>query len=381
MLDALHAAISDLTAIGPETLGDAGSVALHRLLAQLEAVTTRATAAFDASREWEADGAQTAAQWVATECGLPRGTARGRLALGRHLRHLPVLEQAWLDGDITAAHVRVVAHVRRPATADALARDERLLASNASRLRFEAFCRTVAYWEQWADPDGADEAEEARTARRGVQLDQSYGGMYFGRITLDPIGGTIVADELERRERALFDADWAEARRRTGREPTALDLARTAAQRRADALVQMAVASRTAPEGGRRPAPLFSVLVDYGTFSGRICELANGTVVSPVALVPWLAEAEIERAVFGPDRRVEVGRRARLFGGATRRAIELRDRCCQHPYCDVPGDRCQADHIVPYEEGGLTTQDNGRLACAFHNRGRAGGRRPRAPDG
>ncbi|HVM63865.1 MAG TPA: hypothetical protein VMU14_03325, partial [Acidimicrobiales bacterium] len=72
MLDALHAAISDLTAIGPETLGDAGSVvALHRLLAQLEAVTTRATAAFDASREWEADGAQTAAQWVATECGLP----------------------------------------------------------------------------------------------------------------------------------------------------------------------------------------------------------------------------------------------------------------------------------------------------------------------
>ena len=60
--------------------------------------------------------------------------------------------------------------------------------------------------------------------------------------------------------------------------------------------------------------------------------------------------------------------RARLFTGGTRRAIELRDRICTHPYCYEPAENCQADHIEPYAVGGPTTQENGRLLCGFHNR-------------
>jgi hypothetical protein len=382
MLEALTEVVQGLVAVEPDKLADGESVvALHRLLAQLEAVTTRATAAFDAGREWQGDGAQTAAQWVATECRLPRGAARRRVALGRHLRHLPACEQAWLDGELGADHVRVVARVRRAATQQALARDEGVLVDDAALLRFEAFCRAVAYWEQLADPDGADDAEDGRFARRDLQLGQSYGGLFFGRIILDPVGGTVVADELERRAEALFAADWDEARARLGREPTVAELARTPGQRRADALVAMATAAGTAPRDGRRPAPLFSVLVGYETLRGRVCELANGTVLSPAALVPWLDQAYVERAVFTPAGRVEVSERARLFSGATRRAIEVRDRCCGHPYCDVPADRCQADHVVPYSQGGLTTQENGRLACGFHNRLRQPPRRPPPPPG
>ncbi len=41
------------------------------------------------------------------------------------------------------------------------------------------------------------------------------------------------------------------------------ELARTSGQRRADALVEMATRSRTAPAEGIRPAPLFSVFVSY----------------------------------------------------------------------------------------------------------------------
>jgi 5-methylcytosine-specific restriction endonuclease McrA len=91
-------------------------------------------------------------------------------------------------------------------------------------------------------------------------------------------------------------------------------------------------------------------------------------VVAPGSLVPWLDEALIERAVFGPDARVEIGTTSRLFTGATRRAIELRDRECTHPYCDLPADRCQVDHILPYASGGPTNQENGRLLCGYHNR-------------
>jgi 5-methylcytosine-specific restriction endonuclease McrA len=94
-------------------------------------------------------------------------------------------------------------------------------------------------------------------------------------------------------------------------------------------------------------------------------------VLSPGELVPVLAGADVERIVFdGPSRVIDVGE-ARFFRGALRRAIEVRDRHCQHESgCDVPAERCEVDHIVPAGEGGPTTQENGRLLCGFHNRRR-----------
>jgi hypothetical protein len=182
------------------------------------------------------------------------------------------------------------------------------------------------------------------------------------------VSGSIVSSELNRLEQQLFDADCVEAKERLGRTPRIDELTRTSAQRRADALVEMATRSRSAPADGIRPAPLFSVFVGYETIQGRICELENGTVISPSALVPWMDSAYFERAVFSLGGRVDVSVRARLFSGGTRRAIELRDRICTHPYCYEPADSCQADHIQPYADGGPTTQENGRLLCGFHNR-------------
>src|SRR5581483_3979304 len=107
-------------------------------------------------------------------------------------------------------------------------------------------------------------------------LEQSFGGMWLGSMTLDPIGGAIVSGELGRLEAELFEAERSEAKARLGRDPLTGELERTPGQRRADALVEMAARSKTAPANGHRPAPLFSVLVDFPTLSGRICELAQG---------------------------------------------------------------------------------------------------------
>jgi 5-methylcytosine-specific restriction endonuclease McrA len=76
-----------------------------------------------------------------------------------------------------------------------------------------------------------------------------------------------------------------------------------------------------------------------------------------------------------------VGTTTRLFTGATRRAIEVRDRECTHPYCDQRLEDCEVDHIVPYAAGGPTTQENGRLLCPFHNRLRSQPPGPDGPDG
>ncbi len=189
---------------------------------------------------------------------------------------------------------------------------------------------------------------------------------------LDQVGGAIVGGELERLERLLFLDDWAAAKAQWGAEVTVEKLARTAPQRRADALVLMAQRSATnrssddgIPASNR---PLFTVHLGYQAL-GRACELADRSALSPALLGPWLTKADIERVVFGPDGRIlDLGRRSRFFRGGGRRAIEIRDRTCTHPSCQEPADRCDVDHIEPWAEGGPTDVANGRLRCGPHNR-------------
>jgi hypothetical protein len=368
-LDVVTEMMDRLVEADPSTWADRASVeALQRQLARFEALVTKATGEFDAWGDWGLDDAGSALMWLVTKCRMPKAQARRQLHRARHLRRLPECATAWADGDISGAHVDRIASLRRDATEEALDRDEALLVDQARSLRYDAFVRATAYWEQLADPDGAEAGYEKRHARREVYLVNTFGGMWLGKMTLDPISGAVVSDELDRIRQELFEADWAAAREDLGRDPTPGELSRTPGQRRADALVEMATRSRSTTAEGRRSAPLFSVLVDYPTLHGRICELANGTVVPPGSLLPWLDRAHIERVVFGADRRVEVSATTRLFTGATRRAIELRDRECTHPFCDVPAASCQVDHITPYAVGGPTTQENGRLLCGVHNR-------------
>jgi hypothetical protein len=308
---------------------------------------------------------------------VPATSARRRVKLGRALREMPAVEAAWLTGDIGEAQVALLASARTAETAECFERDEALLVDHAAKLSYRSFARALAYWEQLADPDGTERSAERRHADRRLHLSQTFGGAWALQGLFDPVNGAIVANVLGRIDKELFEADWAEARERVGERVCAGDLARTPAQRRADALVEMARRAAAMPAGARLPEPLFSVLVGYETFAGRTCELADGTVVPPGSLVPWLDRAWVERVVFdGPKRIKDIGVRRRIFTGATRRAVQVRDRECFHPYCDRVAEDCEIDHVRPWSEGGLTVEDNGRVACGFHNRER---QRPRPP--
>jgi hypothetical protein len=368
-IERVRASLSELVALDPEVLGHGETVLeVEALLAQAEALAARTVAAFDASGEWASDGAKSSATWVAGTCRLPRGVVKRQLKLGRAARHLPVFEAAWGEGQVSGAHVDLVESVRRFETEDLLERDEELLAQSAQSLTFNHFNRAVKYWEHKADPDGAEKSAEHQVAERDVWLVSSLDGMYVGKMFLDPISGAIVSGELERLENQLFEADWAEATERLGREPALAELRRTPSQRRADALVEMATRSASCPADATRPRPLFTVLVNYELLHGRILELAQGSVLTPGSVLRYLDHCDIERAVFTPGARVEVSERSRLFSGATRRALEIRDRECTHPLCEEQVQRCQADHIEPFSHGGLTVQENGRILCGFHNR-------------
>jgi hypothetical protein len=358
----------------------------------MDYLAATSVAAFDAEGGWATNGAKTAGAWLSTRCHLPVPEAKAQLRRGRALASLPLCAAAFSAGEIGAAQVDVLAKAAQghpgagergteEATAALFARDEALLVGSATAMKFAPFCAAVAYWSQLADPDGAEASDLARQARRDVYLAESFGGMHLGQMTLDPISGTIVATEHARLERELFEADWKKAKEELGRDPQLHELARTSRQRRADALVEMAIRSGTAPADGRRPEPLFTVLVGYETLHGRICQLEGGAVLSPATLLPWLDAASFERLVFAPGTRVECSVTSRFFTGATRRAIEVRDQGCTHEFCEEPVQKCQGDHVVGYAAGGETTQENGRTLCGFHNRLRNGHEPPDGPDG
>jgi hypothetical protein len=360
----------DLDALSGDEL-TAALQELRRLRGALDVAEARVLTRWDARGEWRPSGAKTAAAWLAWTQHLPIAVARQRLRHGRALIDLPAVESAWADGEIDRSHVTAMLGVRTARTQAAFVDHHRVLLDAARSVGFVDFRSACERWELLVDPDGAEQGADAGRAAREVHLHPSFGGMWFGKLTLDPISGEIVDTSLRLLERELFDADWAAARERLGREPTVLELDRTPAQRRADALVEMATRARTAPTDGRRPAPLFSVVVGYEVLRGPVLELFNRQVLTPGTAARWLTEADVERIVFdGPSRVIDVGARRRFFRGALRRAIEVRDRTCFHPSCDEAPRRAEIDHIDQVSRGGPTTQANGRVACGFHNRWR-----------
>jgi hypothetical protein len=371
MFEVLKSVIDDVRLEGEGVfecdLGDA-LVELHRLKARLESIEAHLTAKFDASRRWQLAHTRSAAAWLAWQTHMPAADAKRQVRVARALRAMPHTEQAWAAGEISLAHVAMLTKARTPVTARDFGRDEKLLVDNARDLRFKHFAIATRYWSQHADPDGAAHDAARQVDDRSMYHVQSLDGMWFGGYMLDPLRGAAFDTVLRRIVDELFDADWQYARHRLGRDPAITELPRTAAQRNADALYEMAIRAASAPRDARRPAPLLSVLVGYETFHGMLCELANGTVITPGSLRPLLTDADIERIVFDtPSRIIDIGAQRRLFTGALRHAILIRDRECYHPSCDVPADKCQVDHKIPYAAGGPTTLENGRAACIFHN--------------
>ena len=359
-LEGLRRAVHRLGRMDPGVLGDdelhALVIELQKERARLGAAAAELLSCSDARRLWAGDGSRSAAARLSRETSTSLASAAVEMRRARQLRSMPTCAAAIADGSLALDHVDLLGRANQPHRAACFARDERFLVDQVSRVRFAQAVKIVEYWCRRADAaTGHDDGEEP-AAGAELQVSRTWDGTVAIDGMLDPVGGAIVADELGRLEHGLSQAD-----QRDG-------VTRTAKQRRAAALVIMAQRSATTPAEGRRPRPLFTVLLGHDTFAD-LCELANGIVITPRHLVPWLGTAELETILFdGPSTVVSVSRR-RSFTGAVRRAVEVRDRHCQHPAgCDVPADRCDVDHIVPYSSGGLTSQFNGRLECAAHNR-------------
>jgi hypothetical protein len=373
VFEVLDNAVTEVCELDVSSMSDAGLhvsvVELSALMDRLSALQTRVVGEWDAREVWSSDGSRSAGHRLSRETGMSLTSAHKVVRRARRLRSMPVVRDAFCSGSLSRDRVDLLVRANQPGVSSVFSRDESLLVNQIGSLSFDQAARAVGYWSQCANNELAEESGDHLVEVRSASLSRTLSGTRVLDAVFDPVGGEIFSNVLSSIEDELFREDWQEATTRCGDSITVLDLARTAGQRRLDALVEMAKRASSVPSRARVPRPLVTVLVDYETFAGRICELASGIVLAPGQVVPLLSEADIERIVFdGPSRVLDVGEK-RAFTGALRRAIEVRDRFCQDDSgCDVPAQRCDIDHIVPWSRGGRTTQDNGKCLCPKHNR-------------
>ncbi len=347
-LKPLDGAVDALASLDPADLDgeDAAEllVELRRVTAKLAAVEARLVAAVDRDRPWAEAGYRSTANWLAASDNTSMADAHATVRLARRLRSMPATAAALVAGDITRAHAERLATLAGPDTAEEFARSEEMLVGQARSMRWADFTKACAYWLRHARPDGPD-PDAADHAHRHVTIHEGLRGTGLLEGELTPVAKATIGAELARIEAELFAADWAAAQAVHGDATTTAHLARTPRQRRHDALVEMATRSATAPADGKRPRPLVSVLVGAEAFA-KVCELADGTVISPGTVASLADEMVVERIVMdGPSRVLDIGR-ARSFVGAARRAVEIVDRrCTLGPACDVPAERCEIDHV------------------------------------
>ena len=374
-LDDLLAALDQLAlALHRDPVADTPAVVdrlvlgLSESTSLLDAALTTVIDRWDEHGCWSEDGSTSAVTCLVARTRTSPAAARAVVRRALALRGMPGARRAYDQGLLTTAMVDLLIAVRdRVSPAERYLEDEDMLIDFCRRLGHRDAKRALDYWAARVDAAGNEKFGDERRARRSLSASPTFDDLVRIDGYLEPCGGTVFLTELRRLEHQMKVADAAAGSDRT---PT---------QRRADALVEMATRSSMLGTEGQRPRPLITLITGAGALS-QTCELSNGVQIAPGQVVPFLSEADIEHLVIDDASRVLSVSRRRTFTGALRRAIEVRDRHCQHPSgCDVPADRCDVDHIVPYAAGGETSQANGRLLCATHNRDpRLRDRRPKS---
>ncbi len=322
----------------------------------------------------ETVGYRTTVELVRAVGRVSRGEARARVAAaadvlpGRGVGgalvepRLPATAAAVAEHAIGPADVTVIRSVlaRIPAHVDAphRAEIEAELAKHARTLDAAQLSllgtRILAYLDQ----DGPRPNDVAETRRRltFTDLDGGY-----------ELGGWLDREAAEILRSAL--SPLAAPRPTTDTE---VDF-RTAAQRDADALVELAQRSLAAgdlpTEGGERPQVV--VTMSLGVLLGRIgaASLAFGGPINADIARRIACDARVIPVVLGArGEPLDIGRASYTVPTAIRRAVLVRDAGCAFPGCPVPARWCDIHHVTHWADHGPASVENCVALCGRHHR-------------
>jgi hypothetical protein len=357
---------------------------VERTRRTVEAAAVAAAGAVDRSNPFRDQGFFTAKSVVKHMCHLSGPEAHRRVQTSRLHAGL----RAWGDGEAAGRvgvaqselMARVVANPRLPA--EVVERDSPALLDDAIGLPYDEFERRVRTWEALADPDGDRARNERQHADRDVRLRPRPEGGWTLAGNLAELAGCEFMEIFSWFCEAEWQADWADARSRLGEAADTSDLARTEAQRRADALLAMARAAASTPPDAQPPRPTTNILIDHESFEARL----RGETPDPATYRTVVVRTQtgrrlhpddaINAALIGHVRRVvydnsgtviDLGRRSRLFRGSSRDAVMLLLTTCVWIGCDRPVAWCDADHSLGWRAHGATVPRNGGPLCGGHN--------------
>jgi hypothetical protein len=360
----LHATLDALLALDPAEVVEADLPGLvtglvcagHRLAAaQLDAV-----GALDASGLAAASRHRTTSRWVEARTRLGTGAAVSLVRQARVVRdHLPATRDALAAGEVSAQHAGAVCQVVSLVGVEHAIAAEPILLGLARRADPGVVRRAAAHLHAALDPDAAQAALDRVYDRRGVTLSVANGRAY-----LDGVLDLEAAETLQAALMPLMTPGPGETR--------------SAPQRRADALVDLARRTLDAGElptlGGARPH--LSVVVDaaaLGSGRGAVTLPWTGAAVPAATVTRWACDAHLNPVIAvavrgGGWKPLAVGRSARTVTPAQLAALRVRDGGCVHPGCTRTAAFCDAHHVTHWADGGPTDVSNLVLLCRHHHR-------------
>ncbi|RAN69369.1 hypothetical protein B5P43_36410, partial [Bacillus sp. SRB_336] len=160
-------------------------------------------------------------------------------------------------------------------------------------------------------------------------------------------------------------------------DPTTADK-RTHAQKLLDGMIDcLHLAARTGLlplNGGMKPQLIISTTeadLQASRTQGKHGGIAFLPYTGPSNLSLFntqLCNADITTMILGDGQKIlNVGRTQRLFTHTQRKLLIARDIGCTFPNCTRPAHWCDAHHIIPWQDGGETSIENGALACEYHH--------------
>jgi hypothetical protein len=149
---------------------------------------------------------------------------------------------------------------------------------------------------------------------------------------------------------------------------------RTAGQRRADALVDLArhsmSGSKLGSTGGMRPHLVITASIE--TLAGvKDAEPAELEGVGPIAsetLQRHACDASVSWLLGRADKDRETSHEHRQIPPSVRRALVARDKDCVFNGCHRPASWCDGHHVRWWTRGGKTELENLALLCGRHHR-------------
>jgi hypothetical protein len=385
-----------LDALASEVAAECSSLASASVLAgaletvgrRVESLSVAVVDEVDRSGLFGVDGHHTAVGWSAFTSRTSRTVAARRVRAGRMFRHLAATSDAFANGEVGVEQVALLARLHaNPRCGDQLIDCEALLLEHAQTFSFPQFNKCTERWLELADADGAERKHTADHTDRKLSFHRLPDGDWRVTGTYGAVQGEALNEIHERFTQAERLADWEAARILHGDNTNQTHLARTDRQRRADALVAMAMQAASTPANAQRPEPVVNIIMtndafeaaaaafagstkvasDPASYATYRCETVNGGQVSPAEAFRLALLGHVRRVVLGAAE-ASVSRRARLFTGPLRKLLDVRDGACTWSGCDRPPRQCQGGHLEPWRNHGETTAANGGLECGPHNR-------------